>query len=1394
MSTAALFDLDADVGSEDDGDFDEETGETRPRAAGADSNGNLDDSSEEEDDDDDEEAEREVREGFIADEDEVEEERKRERRAKKKRRREVRDVEDDLDADDLDVIGIEQEAPAQSQYKRLKRGHREEGERGIDDIFADEDDDLDGRPTIRSTRDPELAGEFDDFIEEDEPDEDREQLREDLEVSRRPKTGLAGIVGMNSTALDEIELEDMRAAFGDGTEYDWALQLQEAMDDEQLDPEKPLELKDVFEPSQLAEKMLTDDDNLIRSTDVPERLQLARKPFAELQLTEEEAAERTTAEATWISNMLWPKKRLDPDLQEPFQRSIGHILDFMNGEDFEVPYIFQHRKDYLIHAVRIPRPDPDNPTMPQYAVEAAKLVSIDDLWEVFELDLKFKAFAEKQDALRKTFAAIKEHTSREDTIFDDMLPAAATMEEVQDIQDYVHFQYSAELKDVNLLSAETSGTQKRARATTGIYEKMRASRAYGVVHAFGVTPDAFAQSALGTKRSYTDDPSQRPDDMADDFIGDEYSTGAQVLRAAKAMFAEELTISPRMRKFMRQTYYRQGSFDCVRTDKGLRKITEDHPYYEFMYLRNQSFGDFVRRPELYLRMLKAEEEGLVDVQIRIQDESRFKRNLNKTLESDNFSEVADAWNAARREVLEMALTKLQKIMVRSVKENLRTECENQVAKRCREAFSQKLDQAPFKPKGMVLGTEPRVLAFTNGSGRAGDATVWAWVEEGGRCQENGKFTDLRVADPERGRPEGADVAAFIEVIERRKPDVIALSGFSTETLTLKKDLQAIIDQYNIEGAEYEDEDGRDARDKMEVVIVNDEVARLYHTSERSAIDLPGLAPLTRYCVALARYMQDPMKEYASLGRDIVSISFDPNQNLIPQEKLMKQLETSLVDMVNLTGVDINDAISNTYTAALLPYVCGLGPRKAAAMIQTINRNGGLVTTREELVGDPDNGKLQAVGPKVWANCASFLIIDYDQTETAADYLDNTRVHPEDYELGRKMAADALEIDEEDVKAEVEDYGAGAIVRKLIREEQQDKVNDLILELYAEQLEVNFNQRKRATLETIRAELQTPYEELRVNFLQLTNEQIFTMLTGETKDSLVEGMIISVSVRRAFSDHIECRLDCGIEGMIDSTQFPPGIGLGGIEARAAYQPHQTIQAKLTELDRKRFAAKLSLLPDELRKPFRRDIEHMPNEWDDAQENSDRRAATKRAEETTGRAQRVIKHPLFRAFNASQAEEYLGPQSRGDIVIRPSSKGLDHLTITWKVADTVFQHIDVLELDKENEFSVGRTLKIGGKYTYSDLDELIVNHVKAMARKVEEIMLDERYQTGSKAQTGMFFLVFLPLLLLLSSPFTYSGSTFPSLLSIIRASLTLSWQNNGLPPTWKPTPNAPCTPSA
>lgn len=970
MST--LLDLDAEIGSSEDEDYDDETGEVTRRTNGTNGRAQHDepDSSEEDEDDDDEEAARAIREGFIVDEDEEdEEEQQRKREQRRKRRREERE-EEVLDEEDLDLIGeLEPTIQPESKFKRLKRGHREEGEvRGVDDIFADEELD---EIAVRGPR--EAAGEFDDFIEEDEfPDEERDQMLDELEVSRRPRKGIAGIAGMPATGLDEAELEDMRAAFGDGTEYDWALELQEAMEDEQIDPEKPLELKDVFEPSQLAERMLTDEDNIIRATDVPERYQLMRKPFSQPTISDDEIAARTKEEALWIANMMWPKKRREPRLQnlhEPFQSSVAKVLEFINVEDYEIPFIFQHRKDYLIHAVHAPKPKPDQPDLPQYEVKAQKLLDQNDLWEILEYDLKFRALVEKRDALRKTCENLKNHHGILDPVVEELLPIAATVEEIQDIQDYVHFQYSAEVKDINMMIAESGAAQKRARAATSHFEKMRAGKAYNVVRGFGISADLFAQSALEpNRRGYTDDPQDRPDDMADQYTDpEEYPTGAQVLRAAKAMFAEELATSPRMRKLLRQTYYQQGHVDCFRTEKGLRKIDDDHPYYEFKYLRNQSLQAIAQRPELYLRMLKAEDEGLVEVHIQLEEEATFKRNLYKTLESDNFSEVADAWNVLRREVLESALSKLQKFMIKGVKENLKTECENALAKTCREEFSKRLDQAPYKPKGMVLGTEPRALTMTNGTGSLNrNATIWAFVEDQGRVFEDGKFTDLRLGNPEKSIPDGRDVAKFVELVERRSPDVIAVSGFSVETRSLYKDLQAIIERYDLKGPEYQaDEDGDEQRrDPLEVLIVNDEVARLYHTSERSSKDYPGMAPLTKYCVALGKYLQNPMAQYAALGRDITSISFDPNQNLIPHEKLIKQLETAMVDYVNLVGVEINEAVNNSYIANLLPYVCGLGPRKAAALLQVVNRNGGIVTTREELVGDPTTGKLQAVGPKV----------------------------------------------------------------------------------------------------------------------------------------------------------------------------------------------------------------------------------------------------------------------------------------------------------------------------------------------------------------------------------------------------------------------------------------------
>lgn len=53
----------------------------------------------------------------------------------------------------------------------------------------------------------------------------------------------------------------------------------------------------------------------------------------------------------------------------------------------------------------------------------------------------------------------------------------------------------------------------------------------------------------------------------------------------------------------------------------------------------------------------------------------------------------------------------------------------------------------------------------------------------------------------------------------------------------------------------------------------------------------------------------------------------------------------------------------------------------------------------------------------------------------------------------------------------------------------------------------------------------------------------------------------------------------------------------------------------------------------------------------------------------------------------------------------------------------------EIDKPSALSIGSKLRIDARHTYADLDELIASHIKAMARKVEEMMAHEKYK-GTK----------------------------------------------------------------
>jgi len=315
---------------------------------------------------------------------------------------------------------------------------------------------------------------------------------------------------------------------------------------------------------------------------------------------------------------------------------------------------------------------------------------------------------------------------------------------------------------------------------------------------------------------------------------------------------------------------------------------------------------------------------------------------------------------------------------------------------------------------------------------------------------------------------------------------------------------------------------------------------------------------------------------------------------------------------------------------------------------------------------------------VYLNATGFLRIHQDpelkdirkhDVSEVGDPLDDTRVHPEDYELARKMATDALELDEEDVH---DDHPSHVISLIMQDKDNVSKLDELNLDDFAVTMYESNNDLKRHTLNVIKDELLRPFREVRKEFKLPSSWDVLTMLTGETEQTLRIGLIVSAMVVRPQDSWVVVKLDSGIEGIINSQYLS---NHPEVQPKKLVTRGQTLQGVVIQVNVEQFQVELSSRPADVLvgdASFRRvkpDQEYY--DLNQAQKDQDLLARKKRRE--VEQARRVIKHPDFHNFNSAQAEAYLAKQQRGDVVIRPSSKGMDHLAVTWKVDDGVYQHI-------------------------------------------------------------------------------------------------------------------------
>lgn len=149
-----------------------------------------------------------------------------------------------------------------------------------------------------------------------------------------------------------------------------------------MDKEEPATLDEVFEHSELKERMLTDEDNLIRIIDVPERYQKYRSTLTYIDLEGEELE----MEKNWVSDAMMRERStpLPEGAEESYKQCVGNIIDFISKENLEVPFINTHRLDYLEY---VPDYDPNN---------RIRLFNEDDLWRIVKLDIEYHTLYEKR--------------------------------------------------------------------------------------------------------------------------------------------------------------------------------------------------------------------------------------------------------------------------------------------------------------------------------------------------------------------------------------------------------------------------------------------------------------------------------------------------------------------------------------------------------------------------------------------------------------------------------------------------------------------------------------------------------------------------------------------------------------------------------------------------------------------------------------------------------------------------------------------------------------------------------------------------------------------------------------------------------------------------------------
>lgn len=410
------------------------------------------------------------------------------------------------------------------------------------------------------------------------------------------------------------------------------------------------------------------------------------------------------------------------------------------------------------------------------------------------------------------------------------------------------------------------------------------------------------------------------------------------LKGAKDIIAEIVSDDADVRKYIRELALKEGILVS-------KNSTDEKSVYDMYYDYSEGVKNIA--PHRTLAINRGEKENFLKVKLEINNDKVINHIINKYINKENSSN--------KEEIVQAIEDSYKRLIFPSIEREVRNSLTEAAEERAINVFGQNVKslllQPPVKGK-VVIGFDP---GFRTGCKVA-------------VVDKNGKFLDYATVYPTEPKNDVEGTKKKLkEFIDKYDVDIIAIGNgtASRESESIISDLIKEIDK------------------EVQYVIVSEAGASVYSASELANEEHPDVDVSIRGAISIGRRLQDPLAELVKI--DPKSIGVGQYQHDLNQKRLEGVLDGVVEDSVNSVGLDLNTA-----SYSLLEHIAGISKTIAKNIIAYREENGDF-TSRAQLK------KVKRLGPQAFTQCAGFMRISNGKNP-----LDNTGVHPESYDICKKM--------------------------------------------------------------------------------------------------------------------------------------------------------------------------------------------------------------------------------------------------------------------------------------------------------------------------------------------------------------------------------------------------------